>query len=604
MSAGFGFSVGDIVAGLKLIKQSIEALQDTKGSTADYQALSHEIDSLKDGLRAVEDLSIDQHFGPKSKQSIAIQEAVSRCWYCIKIFLTTTATYQPWLQTSVPPGLGWKANLKKIQWALCKKDDVNRFRIQLERHCSSISMLLVTLQVSQSFSQSARQEHQYEVALTAHSRTLDLQKNFDQTTALMVGLNLEQRQLFQSLVESNHRLVQSNERMAYELQQMRGAVQVQNQLPPQVVLQKPVTLLDACGKVSAFHLDFINCPEALLAVLKIRFQQYGVEERGLQMLDDSLFVLEDHRGRLDLSRPWTQILRPNQKVDMSMVFHRNMPSSLCPACQWRNENDSGPAVECQSCGLYYQRVQELATESTRITEATTISNLRDMGLNYIDDCREYVSIGEHRDLIDQFRRIQLVSITPHVGEGDEADAFAGNDDQQVDRESSKHPESVPSKQNSPLVPRPKRLAAPSLNEAAIGAKRRAERHAKPLVKPRLSYVQLIHEALSTSRTGRLSLADIYRAIEGRHPFYKSEVQTIGWQSSVRHNVMKHPAFCKFECDGRVTTWGLVPEVSTEERRTTPPRRSTRSDRAAGASPLHLFDMSAALLNRVEQSQNN
>ncbi|KAL8769526.1 MAG: hypothetical protein Q9209_004587, partial [Squamulea sp. 1 TL-2023] len=147
MSAGFGFSVGDIVGGLRLIKQSIEAVQDSKGSSADYQALIHEIDSLKDGLEAIEDLRLDQRFGPNSKQGLAVQDAVSRCWLCVDTFLSRTAKYQPWLQSDAAPGSGWKANLKKIQWALCKKDDVSRFRAQLERHCSSISMLLVTLQV-------------------------------------------------------------------------------------------------------------------------------------------------------------------------------------------------------------------------------------------------------------------------------------------------------------------------------------------------------------------------------------------------------------------------------------------------------------------------
>lgn len=147
MSAGFGFSVGDLVLGLKLIKQSVEALQDTKGSSAHYQIFCHELDSLKDGLEAVEELSLEQRLGPKSKPCIAIQQAVERCRRCIDVFLTTITKYQPWLRTNKSSGSAWKANLKKIQWALCKKDDVNRFRAQLERHASSISMLLVTLQV-------------------------------------------------------------------------------------------------------------------------------------------------------------------------------------------------------------------------------------------------------------------------------------------------------------------------------------------------------------------------------------------------------------------------------------------------------------------------
>ncbi len=147
MSAGFGFSVGDVVLGLKLIKQSIEAFEDTRGSSADYQALSHEIDSLKDGLEAVEDLRLDDRLGPKSKACIAVRDAVSRCRRCIDVFVASITKFQPWLRPNESCGPAWKANLKKIQWALCKKDDVNRFRSQLERHSSSISMLLVTLQV-------------------------------------------------------------------------------------------------------------------------------------------------------------------------------------------------------------------------------------------------------------------------------------------------------------------------------------------------------------------------------------------------------------------------------------------------------------------------
>lgn len=158
-------------------------------------------------------------------------------------------------------------------------------------------------------------------------------------------MSLDQRQLFQSLLESNRRLMETNERMTYELQQMRGAVQLQLEIPPQVALQKPVTLLDACGKVSAFHLDFINCVEAFLAVLRIRFQQHGVTEYGLKMLDDSQFVLEDFRGKLDLTKPWSQIMRPSQKIDMSMIFHRGVPWSRCPACCKENPVDFESAIE-------------------------------------------------------------------------------------------------------------------------------------------------------------------------------------------------------------------------------------------------------------------
>ncbi|KAI4259185.1 MAG: hypothetical protein LQ352_000859 [Teloschistes flavicans] len=193
--------------------------------------------------------------------------------------------------------------------------------------------------------------------------------------------------------------------MAYEVQQVRCAVQLQLELPPQVALQKPVTLLDACGTVSAFHLDFINCIEAFLAVLKIRFQQHGVEERGLKMLDNSQFVLEDFRGKLDLGKPWSQIIKPRQKIDMSMIFHRGVPWSLCPACQTDNEVDFEAAIECSQCGLFYRRVQERILRSSE-GEAEVIRPP--------DGFRGHGPDGRrlHRysssEIIDQFRRVQLV----------------------------------------------------------------------------------------------------------------------------------------------------------------------------------------------------
>ena len=95
-----------------------------------------------------------------------------------------------------------------------------------------------------------------------------------------------------------------------------------------------------------------------------------------------------------------------------------------------------------------------------------------------------------------------------------------------------------------------------------------------LAKPPQSYVVLIHEALTESKTGTLSLTQIYRAIQHKYPYYKYVVATIGWQSSVRHNLLQHEAFEKKERDGKGFMWGLKPGVSIEKekkRRQTPPQ---------------------------------
>jgi hypothetical protein len=127
------------------------------------------------------------------------------------------------------------------------------------------------------------------------------------------------------------------------------------------------------------------------------------------------------------------------------------------------------------------------------------------------------------------------------------------------------PEQPPKPVKEKRPPKPPRSPSPVFDEATLTPEQ--------LAKPSQSYVVLIHEALTNSKTGAMSLPQIYRAIERRYPYYKLRVTTTGWQSSVRHNLSQHPAFRKIERDGKGWMWGLVPEISIEKekkRRPSPP----------------------------------
>ncbi|KAI9753361.1 MAG: hypothetical protein M4579_005186 [Chaenotheca gracillima] len=94
-----------------------------------------------------------------------------------------------------------------------------------------------------------------------------------------------------------------------------------------------------------------------------------------------------------------------------------------------------------------------------------------------------------------------------------------------------------------------------------------------LEKPQASYVVLIHEALTNSKTGAMSLPQIYKAIQRKYPFFVLRTTTNGWQSSVRHNLGQHPAFRKIERSGKGWMWAIVPGVSIEKekrRKSSPP----------------------------------
>ncbi|KMU91884.1 hypothetical protein CIHG_09736 [Coccidioides immitis H538.4] len=71
MAAGFGFSVGDMIAGLKFIYVSCEALKCASASRMEYLALRTEIQSLLTALEAIDDLDLERLSGKNLKAHAA-----------------------------------------------------------------------------------------------------------------------------------------------------------------------------------------------------------------------------------------------------------------------------------------------------------------------------------------------------------------------------------------------------------------------------------------------------------------------------------------------------------------------------------------------------
>ena len=167
----------------------------------------------------------------------------------------------------------------------------------------------------------------------------------------------------------------------------------------------------------------------------------------------------------------------------------------------------------------------------------------------------------------------------------------GQPDETDIHESIEGSESVIANQQAPTpVPKPSKEKRPKPAKSPSPIIDEASLTSEQLAKPQQSYVVLIHEALTNAPTGQMSLPQIYKAIERRYPYFKFKVQTVGWQSSIRHNLSQHPAFRKVEREGKGWMWGLVPEVSIEKerrpRRPTPPNLSQGNYYASGPSMFH------------------
>ena len=82
---------------------------------------------------------------------------------------------------------------------------------------------------------------------------------------------------------------EASQQLLNGIKQLRTELQSTQDLLPQVVLQKPVILRDACGKIAPFHLDSITSTEAFLAVLRARYKQAGVPNNGLLSIENMEF---------------------------------------------------------------------------------------------------------------------------------------------------------------------------------------------------------------------------------------------------------------------------------------------------------------------------
>lgn len=79
-----------------------------------------------------------------------------------------------------------------------------------------------------------------------------------------------------------------------------------------------------------------------------------------------------------------------------------------------------------------------------------------------------------------------------------------------------------------------------------------------VLKPDVSYIEMIARVILSSRERKLCLQDIYDGIERFYPFFRSAPPR--WRNSVRHNLSLHECFCKGErCEnGKGHYWCIHP----------------------------------------------
>jgi len=403
----FGFSVGDFIAALELVGTVVTSLRETGGAKSQFRELTQELFSLEQALLRVKQLEFEEH---QYVEYVALKQAASQCRHTIDQFWTGASRYQKHLL-----GQGKASAVKtawlKVQWTLFKADELARFKTDIAAHTQSILVLLATLQMQRMDLQSKSNSTGFNTL-----RNL-LQESFHQCydrisqMSNAIGGSIAQGE---HLIRRTTLIFQTNIRI---FQTVCSIHTMLSQIPQGVERQQPVYMIDALGKTSPFHLDFVRSADAFRAVLKFNFEKVP---SGLRKIESGEFRLHDQAtGRLiDLSKEWATCFLPGQRIEMRMVFNwTTRKRGCCPACGRRCPKIKGSRdTQCKLCGLTFARIlrlEEAPTSTAELPKKPAVKHIITMwsGLNGgmpSHTVMPRTSYDESND-VQHYRRVHIVS---------------------------------------------------------------------------------------------------------------------------------------------------------------------------------------------------
>ncbi|KAI9725277.1 MAG: hypothetical protein M1828_003291 [Chrysothrix sp. TS-e1954] len=367
MVVPFGFSIGDFIAGIGLVRDLIKALEENTGANADYRELVRELRNLKRALKAVNDLQVDDALRP---QKVAAEHAALQCWNVIQTFVERNAKFTPTLSIqSTGSCPKWRQNLRKLQWAMNKTDEVRKLRAAIMAHTTAIQIILDTLQLHSSGLRAQqvectmrRQGHQ----LTVLNETQELMRrnlgrlledvqglkdscSIISDTQSLVRHNIDLSSDNQTLLRTGHDLLLSSREISNsqhdvimsEIKRVGSAFdtalsseKLWTTPSPQVLFSAHAMLEDAFGRRFPIQTDFIGSWEAFQYVLVTQFEHMPGHLK-VQRKEFSLSDLQTGRD-LDVSKPLKAVFFPGSRRSMSMQFKLRSGDDIspqaCPGC--------------------------------------------------------------------------------------------------------------------------------------------------------------------------------------------------------------------------------------------------------------------------------
>jgi hypothetical protein len=136
--AAFGFSIGDFINGINLVKDVVQALSESRGSAREYAEPLTQLESLELAPNQIQSQFSDIQ---ETSHRVTLVDAVTACCGLVNHFLRSIEKYHPSLSHKGPKSV-WKETLRKIQWRLSMPEELVTFRGKISFHVNAIGILL------------------------------------------------------------------------------------------------------------------------------------------------------------------------------------------------------------------------------------------------------------------------------------------------------------------------------------------------------------------------------------------------------------------------------------------------------------------------------
>jgi hypothetical protein len=137
----FGWSVGDIISAVNLIREVANALDPSEGASKQYQTVIEYLNDVKKTLDHFENLPIFQN-------NALYKEEICQEVHAIKVpvvnFVAEVKRYEPALGGRAAAGYSFQV-VKKLRWHFSDEKRAEKLATEIEHHMSRLDTLLLML---------------------------------------------------------------------------------------------------------------------------------------------------------------------------------------------------------------------------------------------------------------------------------------------------------------------------------------------------------------------------------------------------------------------------------------------------------------------------